>query len=89
MVCEDPSELSGINSRVELAELERIVRQRKLKQLMQDGVTIVDPASTYVEPSVQIGADTVLYPNVFLEKGTVIGTGCQIYPNVRISASID
>jgi bifunctional UDP-N-acetylglucosamine pyrophosphorylase / glucosamine-1-phosphate N-acetyltransferase len=87
VVCEDPSEVSGINSRAELAELERIVRNRKLKQLMQDGVTIIDPASTYVEPSVQIGADSVLYPNVFLEKGTVIGTGCQIYPNVRISAS--
>jgi bifunctional UDP-N-acetylglucosamine pyrophosphorylase/glucosamine-1-phosphate N-acetyltransferase len=62
-------------------------RQKKLKQLMQDGVTIIDPASTYVEPNVQIGADSVLYPNVFLEKGAVIGTGCQIYPNVRISAS--
>jgi NDP-sugar pyrophosphorylase family protein len=79
--------VSGINSRSELAELERIVRQKKLKQLMQDGVTIIDPASTYVEPSVQIGADSVLYPNVFLEKGTVIGANCQIYPNVRITAS--
>ena len=87
VVCEDPSEVSGINSRAELAELERIVRQKKLTQLMQDGVTIIDPASTYVEPNVQIGADSVLYPNVFLEKGAVIGTGCQIYPNVRISAS--
>jgi bifunctional UDP-N-acetylglucosamine pyrophosphorylase / glucosamine-1-phosphate N-acetyltransferase len=87
VVCEDPSEVSGINSRAELAELERIVRQRKLKQLMQDGVTIIDPASTYVEPGVQVGADSVLYPNVFLEKGTVIGAGCHIYPNVRITAS--
>jgi bifunctional UDP-N-acetylglucosamine pyrophosphorylase / glucosamine-1-phosphate N-acetyltransferase len=87
VVCADPSEVSGINSRSELAELECIVRQKKLKQLMHDGVTIIDPASTYVEPSVQIGADSVLYPNVFLEKGSVIGAGCQIYPNVRISAS--
>jgi bifunctional UDP-N-acetylglucosamine pyrophosphorylase/glucosamine-1-phosphate N-acetyltransferase len=87
VVCEDPSEVSGINSRAELADLERIVRQKKLKQLMQDGVTIIDPASTYVDPNVQIGADSVLYPNVFLEKGTVIGAGCQIYPNVRIIAS--
>ena len=87
VVCEDPSEVSGINSRAELAGIERIVRQKKLKQLMQDGVTIIDPASTYVEPNVQVGADSVLYPNVFLEKGTVIGAGCQIYPNVRISAS--
>ena len=87
VICEDRSEVSGVNSRVELAELERVVRQKKLKELMQDGVTIIDPASTYVEPNVQIGADSVLYPNVFLEKGTVIGAGCQIHPNVRISAS--
>jgi bifunctional UDP-N-acetylglucosamine pyrophosphorylase / glucosamine-1-phosphate N-acetyltransferase len=87
VVCEDPSEVSGINSRAELADLERFVRQKKLNQLMQDGVTIIDPASTYVEPNVQIGPDSVLYPNVFLEKGTIIGAGCRIYPNVRISAS--
>jgi bifunctional UDP-N-acetylglucosamine pyrophosphorylase/glucosamine-1-phosphate N-acetyltransferase len=87
VVCEDPSEVSGINSRAELADLERIVRQKKLKQLMQDGVTIIDPDSTYVEPDVRVGADSVLYPTVFLEKGTVIGARCQIYPNVRISAS--
>ena len=87
VVCQDPSEVSGINSRAELAELERLVRQKKLNQLMQDGVTIIDPGSTYVEPNVRVGADAVLYPNVFLEKGAIIGAGCQIYPNVRISAS--
>jgi bifunctional UDP-N-acetylglucosamine pyrophosphorylase/glucosamine-1-phosphate N-acetyltransferase len=84
VICEDRSEVSGVNSRVELAELS-VVRQ-KLKELMQDGdSTIIDPASTYGK--LQIGADSVLYPNVFLEKGTVIGAGCLIYPNVRISAS--
>jgi bifunctional UDP-N-acetylglucosamine pyrophosphorylase / glucosamine-1-phosphate N-acetyltransferase len=87
VVCADPAEVSGINSRSELAELERIVRLKTLGQLMQDGVTIIDPDSTYVEPGVHVGADSVLYPNVFLEKGAVIGARCQIYPNVRISAS--
>ncbi|MCI0623762.1 MAG: bifunctional UDP-N-acetylglucosamine diphosphorylase/glucosamine-1-phosphate N-acetyltransferase GlmU [Acidobacteria bacterium] len=87
VICKDPVEVGGMNSRVELAELERIVRQKKLEQLMLDGVTVIDPASTYVEPGVQVGADTVLYPNVFLEKASVIGARCQIYPNVRISAS--
>ncbi|MBM3801822.1 MAG: bifunctional UDP-N-acetylglucosamine diphosphorylase/glucosamine-1-phosphate N-acetyltransferase GlmU [Acidimicrobiia bacterium] len=86
-LCEDAWEVSGVNSRSELAELERIVRRKKLKQLMEDGVTVIDPESAYVEPSVQVGPDSVLYPNVFLEKGTVIGASCQIYPNVRISAS--
>ena len=87
VICEDPVEVTGINSRSELAEVERVVRNRKLKQLMEDGVTIIDPSSTYVEPNVQIGPDTVLYPNVFLEKDTVIGAGCRIYPNVRMRAS--
>jgi bifunctional UDP-N-acetylglucosamine pyrophosphorylase / glucosamine-1-phosphate N-acetyltransferase len=88
MICEDPTEVSGVNSRLELSELEGLVRRRKLQQLMHDGVSLIDPAHTYVEPGVQVGSDTVLYPNVFLEKDSVIGRGCQIYPNVRISASV-
>ena len=87
-VCEDPAEVSGINSRLDLARLERIVRDRKLEQLMMDGVTILDPDSTYVTPDVQVGHDTILYPNVFLERGSVVGSGCQIFPNVRISRSV-
>ena len=87
VLCENASEVSGVNSRSELADLERMVRQEKLRELMLDGVTIIDPASTHVDPSVRIGPDSIIYPNVFLEKGTLIGTGCQIYPNVRISAS--
>lgn len=84
----DAMEVSGVNNRRELAQLEAILRQRKLEQLMQEGVTVIDPASTYVEPGVRVGVDTVLYPNVFLEKKSVIGSGCQIYPNVRIRASV-
>ncbi|PYV43490.1 MAG: bifunctional UDP-N-acetylglucosamine diphosphorylase/glucosamine-1-phosphate N-acetyltransferase GlmU [Acidobacteria bacterium] len=88
MVCEDPLEAIGINSRIELAQLEQVLRGRKIKQLMLEGVTIVDPASTYVALDVRVGRDTVLYPNVFLEKGSLIGSRCQIYPNVRISNSV-
>jgi len=88
MVCEDPLEAIGINSRIELAQLEQVLRARKIKQLMLEGVTIVDPASTYVALDVRVGRDTVLYPNVFLEKGSLIGSRCQIYPNVRISNSV-
>jgi bifunctional UDP-N-acetylglucosamine pyrophosphorylase/glucosamine-1-phosphate N-acetyltransferase len=88
VICNDPLEVSGVNSRSELSDLERFVRARKLRQLMRDGVTVLDPACTYVDPSVQVGSDTVLYPNVFLEKGSIIGSSCQIYPNVRISSSI-
>ena len=88
VVCEDPLEVSGVNTRMDLARLEQIVRDRKLQQLMADGVTILDPNSTYVTPDVQVGKDTILYPNVFLEKESSIGSGCQIYPNVRITQSI-
>jgi bifunctional UDP-N-acetylglucosamine pyrophosphorylase / glucosamine-1-phosphate N-acetyltransferase len=88
VVCEDPVEVTGINSRIELAQLEQILRERKLRQLMLEGVTVMDPASAYVSPDVKIGQDTILYPNVFLEKGSVIGSGCEIYPNVRISQSV-
>ena len=87
VVCEDPREVSGINSRTELAQAEGLLRERKLQQLMADGVTILDPQSTYVEQDVAVGEDTILYPNVFLEGRTVIGSGCVLYPNVRISAS--
>jgi bifunctional UDP-N-acetylglucosamine pyrophosphorylase / glucosamine-1-phosphate N-acetyltransferase len=88
VVCEDSTEVLGVNTRIDLARLERIVRERKLRQLMLEGVTIVDPDSTFVAPDVQVGRDTILYPNVFLEKGSTIGSGCQIYPNVRISHSV-
>ena len=87
VVCEDPREVCGINSRAELAQVEGMLRERKLQQLMGEGVTILDPQSTYVEQDVAVGKDTILYPNIFLEKRTVIGTGCMIYPNVRITAS--
>jgi bifunctional UDP-N-acetylglucosamine pyrophosphorylase/glucosamine-1-phosphate N-acetyltransferase len=88
VICADPVEVNGVNSRLELSQLERIVRDRKIQQLMLDGVTVIDPASTYIEAGVQVGADTTLYPNVVLEKGSVIGSGCQICPNVRISGSV-
>jgi len=88
VVCQDPAEVLGVNTRLDLARLEKIVRERKLHQLMLEGVTIVDPDSTFVAPDVQVGRDTILYPNVFLEKGSMIGSGCQIYPNVRISHSV-
>jgi bifunctional UDP-N-acetylglucosamine pyrophosphorylase/glucosamine-1-phosphate N-acetyltransferase len=88
VVCDDPTEVLGVNTRLDLARLERIVRDRKLRQLMLEGVAIIDPDSTFVAPDVQVGRDTILYPNVFLEHGSTIGSGCRIYPNVRISHSV-
>ena len=77
-------ETRGINSRVELAAASRIVRQMKNSELMASGVTIEDPATTYVDPGVEIGIDTILHPGVSLEGNTTIGTGCEIHSGVRI-----
>ena len=77
-------EILGINSRAELAEVSRIVRQRKNDELMAAGVTIEDPATTYVDDDVQVGADTIIRPGVSLEGKTTIGSGCEIHSGVRI-----
>jgi len=81
---DDPTEIMGVNSRKELAEVSAILRDRKNEELMASGVTIVDPATTWVEPVVSIGQDTVLHPGVYLEGQTRIGSGCEIHSGVRI-----
>ena len=77
----DVGEVQGINTRVHLARMERILRERINEQLMLAGVTLLDPASTYVEAEVQVGQDTVIYPNTLLQGHTVIGRRCIIGPN--------
>jgi bifunctional UDP-N-acetylglucosamine pyrophosphorylase / glucosamine-1-phosphate N-acetyltransferase len=81
---DDPNEIRGINSRTELAEVGGLVRQKKNEELMAAGVTIVDPATTYVDPDVVVGADTVIHPNVYLEGQTEVGAACEIHSGVRI-----
>jgi bifunctional UDP-N-acetylglucosamine pyrophosphorylase/glucosamine-1-phosphate N-acetyltransferase len=83
----DWHEAIGINDRVQLAEAEAILRQRIAVQHMRNGVTIVDPASTYIAADVEIGADTVIHPNTILRSGTRIGEDCIIGPNTVIDAS--
>lgn len=77
--------IMGINSRKQMAVAEGIMRQRILDKLMDNGVTIMDPASTFVEASVQIGSDTIIYPYTWLEGTTQIGSDCEIGPNVRLT----
>ena len=77
-------EIQGVNSRTELAEVSRMVRQQKNEELMAAGVTLIDPATTYVDTDVEVGADTVIYPCVFLERGTKIGAACEIHSGTRI-----
>lgn len=78
-------EIRGINSRTELAEVSALVRQQKNEELMAAGVTLIDPATTYIEPDVQIGQDTVIHPGVIIEGQTTIGSACEIHAHVRIA----
>lgn len=88
VVLDDPNEIRGINSRSELAEASRIVRQKKNEELMAAGVTLEDPATTYVDQDVVVGADTVIHPGVHLEGRTQIGQACEIHAGVRIVNSV-
>jgi bifunctional UDP-N-acetylglucosamine pyrophosphorylase/glucosamine-1-phosphate N-acetyltransferase len=81
----DHQETMGINSRQQLAEAEGVLRWRKLSALMDSGVTIMDPASTFIDAGVSVGADSVIYPFTWLEGATTIGRDCAIGPNTRLT----
>lgn len=87
IVTEDQAEIIGINTRVHLAEAEAAMRKRINAAHMLAGVTIVDPATTYIQPGVSIGRDTVIWPNTHLEVGTVIGENCEIGPDTLVRGS--
>ncbi len=84
---EEASEAIGINTRIHLAEAEALLRVRINREWMLAGVTIVDPATTYIEPSVTLGVDTVIWPNTHLRGATRIGENCEIGPNTIIRST--
>ena len=83
---EDADELLGVNSRAQLAELTAIARDRINARLMAEGVTIMDPATTWVGPDVTVGHDTVLLPMTMLWGTTSVGEECVIGPNTRLTS---
>jgi bifunctional UDP-N-acetylglucosamine pyrophosphorylase/glucosamine-1-phosphate N-acetyltransferase len=83
----DASEAVGINNRIHLAEAEALLRRRINETWMLAGVTIVDPATTFIEPGVTIGQDTVIWPNTYLRGATFIGDDCNIGPDTIIDSS--
>ncbi len=96
---EDSMEIQGVNSKVELALVSKVLRERKNTALMEDGVILIDPATTYIDDEVKIGRDTTIYPNVTLQGNTEIGENSEIlsgtriidskiYDNVRIESSV-
>lgn len=84
----DTAEILGINSREQLAEAAKIMRNRTAYRLMSDGVTIIDPESVYIDRDIQIGRDSIIFPGSVIEGKTVIGEDCIIGPNSRIVDSI-
>jgi len=84
LVLENQYEVAGINDRVQLAELEKTVRENILEHHMKNGVTIIDPDNTYINIDVKIGMDTVIYPMTFIKSGCIIGDNCEIGPMSQI-----
>jgi bifunctional UDP-N-acetylglucosamine pyrophosphorylase/glucosamine-1-phosphate N-acetyltransferase len=84
---EDLEETIGVNTRIHLAEVETAMRRRINQQHMLNGVTMIDPATTYIEAGVIIGRDTTLMPNTYLRGKTEIGEGNIIGPNTIIRNS--
>jgi bifunctional UDP-N-acetylglucosamine pyrophosphorylase / glucosamine-1-phosphate N-acetyltransferase len=84
MSVEDPNEVIGINTRLHLAQAEALLRQRINREWMLAGVTMIDPANTYIEPGVKLGQDSILWPGTYLHGNTQIGEGCVIGPNTII-----
>ena len=87
-VVTDYEETIGVNSRAQLAEAEEILRKRINSVHLENGVTLIDPKTTYIGIEVEIGKDTIIYPNNIIEGKTVIGENCLILQNCRIKDSI-
>ena len=82
-------EIFGINSRLHLAEATRIMNERKLTELMENGVTIVDPSSTWISEDTEIGKDTIIYPSTYLEGKNKIGANCKIGPFAHFRGGVE
>jgi bifunctional UDP-N-acetylglucosamine pyrophosphorylase / glucosamine-1-phosphate N-acetyltransferase len=84
----DAREVSGINTRAELAEFENLLRRGTIRKLMiEAGVTFIDPSHAYVSAEAQVGKDCIIYPDVAIEGKTTIGDGCEIRSGTRITNS--
>ena len=81
-------ETIGINDRVQLAAVEQLLRRRILERHMYAGVTIIDPATTYIDNDVVIGLDTVILPGTIITGKTRIGSECRIGPGTTIDSSV-
>jgi len=86
---EDPQEALGINTRAELAKANSLMQKRINDKLMQDGVTIIDPLSTFINYGTKIGRDTVIYPFTVIERGVKIGKRCSVGPFAHLRENVE
>lgn len=84
---DNPDEIYGINSKVQLAFCEKIMRQRINEKYMENGITIINPENTYIESGAKIGRDSIIYPGAIITANTIIGEDCIIGENSRIENS--
>ena len=88
-ILENSDESYGINSRKDLAYATKIMNERKLNSLMDNGVTIVDPSSTWISEDTEIGADTIIYPSTYIEGKNKIGKNCKIGPCAHLRGDVE
>ena len=86
-VSAEPDEVRGINDRAQLAEVEALMRRRINRRHLSAGVSITDPATTYIDAGVSVGAETLIEPNTQLRGSTAVGEGCRIGPNATVRDS--
>lgn len=87
-ILENSDEIYGINSRKNLAEASKIMNTRKLNSLMDSGVTIIDPNSTWISEDTEIGSDTTIYPFTYIEGKNQIGKNCKIGPCAHLRGDV-
>lgn len=88
-ILKDNEEIFGINSKVHLAEASKMLNKRIVNKHMENGVTIVDPETVWISDETEIGADTVIYPNVFINGKNTIGKKCSIGPFAHIRGGVE
>ncbi len=88
-ILENSDEIYGINSRQNLAAATRIINERKLNSLMENGVTIVDPTSTWISEDTEIGSDTTVFPATYIEGKNKIGKNCKIGPCAHLRGDVE
>lgn len=85
---ENNEEIFGINSRLNLAQASKLMNRRTLNKLMDNGVTIVDPDTTWISPETEIGNDTIIYPSCYISGKNTIGSNCKIGPFAHLRGDV-